>query len=565
MKRKFAIIGLIILFVVATRVQRAKGQTYCNPINLSYPRSSTQNTGIDITDPTVVLFKDNYYLFASKAGGYWVSGDLISWKFVVATNLPLANQGPTAIVIGDWMYFFTSLSSAIYRSANPEKGIWEVYNDSFSLSTISDLTVFADTDGKVYCYYGCSNHSGLMARELDPKNKLNPKGVPKICLLNTPLKKRTNKSADKSNTSSIAGSWMNKYNGKYYYQSTETSTSIKNTSEVVYTSDSPFGPFSYAPYNPIASRPDGFLCGIGYGSTFADKYGNWWHITTMTTPGNRIAENRFGLFPAGFDKDGNLFTKTEFGDYPFYIPNKIANNNKPDPEWRLISGKCMATASSEKVSNPVAFAFDENLETSWRAVTGRKGEWMRVDLGSPCTINAVQINFAGIKKTALENEQKVARQYLVEYSADQKNWITMIDKTNNTDNLMLNYQEISTPVVAQFIKVTNYLAPDSVFAIAELRVFGIGTGHKPDKVITFHAAGDSRNKQLIKLKWEKSVDATGYIIRYGPEKNKLYHSYQVFKNTPVIINCLDKGKVYWFQIDAFNENGVTPGNCKSYP
>jgi len=58
---------------------------------------------------------------------------------------------------------------------------------------------------------------------------------------------------------------------------------------------------------------------------------------------------------------------------------------------------------------------------------------------------------------------------------------------------------------------------------------------------------------------KKDVAATGYNIRYGTEKNKLYHSYQVFKNNRLTIHCPDKTSSYWFQMDAFNENGVKQG------
>ena len=34
--------------------------------------------------------------------------------------------------------------------------------------------------------------------------------------------------------------------------------------------DMPLGPFTYAPYNPVAYKPGGFVQGAGHGSTFED-------------------------------------------------------------------------------------------------------------------------------------------------------------------------------------------------------------------------------------------------------------------------------------------------------
>ena len=45
----------------------------------------------------------------------------------------------------------------------------------------------------------------------------------------------------------------------------------------------------------------GFMTGAGHGSTIADKYGNYWHASTMRISVNHDFERRVGLFPAGFD------------------------------------------------------------------------------------------------------------------------------------------------------------------------------------------------------------------------------------------------------------------------
>jgi len=194
MKKGFVFIIAVLAFVIGIQVNNVTGQTYCNPINLPYQINPDLRSKPDITDPVVVLYKDNYFLFASNAGGYWYSGDLLSWKFVTAVNLPFENLAPSAFVIGDWIYFTTSLSKTIYRSKDPVNAKWEVFsNNSVLLSLISDFSIFVDTDGRVYCYYGCSNHEGVMARELDPDNLLEPLGVPVVCDKLNPLKKSVKK------------------------------------------------------------------------------------------------------------------------------------------------------------------------------------------------------------------------------------------------------------------------------------------------------------------------------------------------------------------------------------
>ena len=562
--RKIIILNIILLTLVfGIQVKTVRSQSYCNPINLSYPLILNQQTNRDINDPSIVFFKDNYFLFATNSGGYWVSQDLLSWKFIAPERMPLLTQEPVAFVIGEWLYFASSSSDTIYRSNNPASGKWEIYNTSMLIDAISDFAIFVDTDGRVYSYYGCTNNDGIMSRELDPKNALNPIKVPMVCnLINSHQANKTKSKPDQKNigASSVRGSWMNKYNGKYYYQSTEFNPEFNSYCDVVYVSDKPTGPFTYAPSNPISFLPDGFIRGAGNGSTFADKYGNWWHVATVTSSSKNDLKPRLGLFPAGFDKDGILFTKTDFGDYPIRLPSgKYSDMDKFNPGWSLLSFGKDANASTSMASCPTSSAFDEDFNTYWSARSGEKGEWLSVNLGSKCTINAIQLTFAENNKNFIVQDSLLTRQYLVQYSLDHKIWKTLIDKTQNTEDLYTQYEELKIPVQAKYLKITNYSVPNSTFAISGFRIFGLAEGRKPKKVTEFRGIRDYKEKEITKLFWDKQNNTVGYNIRYGTEKDKLYHSMRVYKNTPLKVRCPDKTNTYWFAIDAFNESGVTPG------
>ena len=565
MKKKLAI-AIVLTAIGTTLLQSVKAQTYCNPLNLSYRFCLDQPSRREAADPSVVLYKDTYYLFASKSGGYWVSNDLLSWKLVTTKDLPIDNYAPTAVVIGDWLYFFTSLSDKIYRSNNPASGKWELYNGSFPISTEADPMIFADTDGKVYLYYGCSNVNPIHAVELDTNNKLNPIGKPVACFTGNPSEHGWERCGDYNNSTKIPwveGAWMTKHNGKYYLQYAAPGTEFKSYADGVYVSDRPLGPFTYAANNPFSLRPEGFICGAGHSSTFADKYGNWWHISTLTIAVKHNFERRLGLFPTNFDEKGNLYTTTDFGDYPIILPDrKYKKVSELNPGWSLLSYNKTAEASSTLDSKPISYAFDEDIRTYWSAKTGEKGEWLNVDLGSLCTVNAIQVNIAENNTNLHGREDIRAHQYRVEYSADNKNWKTLLDKTSNEQDLTHPYEALKTPVKARFIKITNYRVPDGTFAISGLRIFGHGTGRKPVKVTSFKAARDANDPRDIDLSWNKQAGADGYNIRYGIEKDKLYHSYQVNGKNSVTIRNLEKNQSYWFEIDSFGENGVAPGNVQ---
>jgi hypothetical protein len=560
MRKVLEKIGLIGLLSLLIHVLPVSGQTYCNPLILGQQFTVQFSNSESLSDPTVVLYKNSYYLFASNAHGYWSSGDLRSWTFISGSNLPLDKKEITATVIGDWLYFFASNSGTIYRTSNPESGRWDEYANSALLALIADFAVFADPDGRVYCYYGCSNHNGVMFRELDPKNQLNPVGSPIVCQLvksvGTSPKKAQNAT---STTINALGSWMCKYNGKYYYQRAELNKGFNNYSDMVYVSDNPAGPFTFAGINPIAYIPEGYISGAHKGSTFADKYGNWWYISTVSVKSGNSQLTKLALFPAGFDEDGNLFTKSDFGDYPIVIP-KTKNDDfeRLDPEWALISDESTVQASTS--AYPEVSATDDDVSTFWSAKSGKKGEWLSLNLGSECTVNALQINFYRNKITPNVSDSVKAYQYLIEYSENGRIWKKLVDETRNTWFQTAVYHELQAPVQARYLKITSYNVPEGTFAVSDFRVFGLGSHRKPRKITEFKVIRDYRDVQSVKLFWKKQANTTGFNIRYGTEKDKLVHSYPVSNSTnKITIHCPDKSKAYWFRIDAFNTNGVAEG------
>ncbi len=66
--------------------------------------------------------------------------------------------------------------------------------------------------------------------------------------------------------------------------------------------------------------------------------------------------------------------------------------------------------------------------------------------------------------------------------------------------------------------------------------------------------------RTVTLTWNKADHATGYMVSYGVNEKELYHNYQVYNATTATINNLATEQKYYFTIEAFNENGITPAN-----
>jgi len=537
--------------------------TLSNPMNLSYRFMLDSPSRREAADPTMVVYKGEYYLFASKSGGYFHSTDLMNWDLITTKDLPLEDYAPTAVVMNDTLYFMASAAApvVIYKTADPKSGKWMIANDKFPIGMI-DPDLFVDDDGRLYFYYGCSNINPLYAVELDTKT-LNPIGEP-VSLLNSKKNiygwERKGDYNDKPENPWIEGSWMTKHDGKYYLQYAGPGTEFKSYSDGVYVADKPLGPFTLAKHNPMSYRPEGFAAAAGHSSTFQDKYGNYWRISTLTISVKHMFERRLGMFPAFFDKDGEMYAYTAFGDFPYHLPNKkITSPDELFTGWMLLSYKKPVEVSSEQEAHPKANASDEDIRTYWSAKTKDKGEWISMDLQKEATINAIQINYAENDMNTFGRKAGIYYQYLLEYSNDNKTWATLADKTKDTVDAPHDYIELKTPVKARYIRLTNYYMPDGTFALADLRVFGSAGDQLPAAVDSLTMVRNEKDRVSVKLDWKASPGAVGYNIRFGTAPDKLYHTYQVLGANSVAINSLNALQTYYFAIDVFNEKGVTKG------
>lgn len=537
--------------------------TICNPMNLSYRFCLDAPSRREAADPTMVTFKNEYYLFASKSGGYFHSTDLIHWNIITTSDLPLEDYAPAVVVMKDTLYFMASAGAPlkIYKTADPKSGKWKVANAAFPIGMI-DPDLFLDDDGRLYFYYGCSNVNPLYAVELDTKT-LNPIGKSTV-VFNSDKKnngwERSGDYNDKDDSPWVEGSWMTKHNGKYYLQYSVPGTQFKSYCDGVYVADKPLGPFKLAENNPVSAKPEGFAAAAGHSSTFQDKYGNYWHISTMTISIKHMFERRLGLFPTFFDKDGVMYVYTGFGDFPFKMPTKkISGPEELFPQWMLLSYNKPVEVSSELSNHPKSYATDEEIRTFWSAKTGNKGEWISMDLQKECTVNAVQINYAENETKFMGRNPEIYYQYLLEYSTDNKTWKTLTDKTQSKTDVPHDYIELATPIKARYIRLTNHHMPDGTFALAGLRVFGNGGGKAPSATENLSVARTATDRCVANISWTKTPSAIGYNIRYGSQKDKLYHNYQVLGTEAVTIRNLQSQQKYYFTIDAFNENGVTTG------
>ncbi len=565
--------ALILLSVISPRLRAddavSRPPTICNPLDLAYRFELNNPSRRAAADPSAIYFHGEYWIFPSKCGGYWHSPDFVHWSLVEPKGLDVEAWAPTVEVINDHLYFATQ-GSGIYTTDDPAQGNWRLVSKGLDVGWDDDL--FLDDDGRLYLYTGCSNNEPIWGMELDILKGF--KAGPRAGLLNCdPLHRGWEARGSATEPSDLAkdtakkfhpwieGSWMNKVNGRYYLQYAAPGTEHDTYGDGVFVSDHPLGPFTYAPYSPFSYKPTGFARGAGHSSTFKDANGNYWHIGTIAISRRDIFERRLGVYPVRFFPNGQLACNTYLGDYPQYPPgvakDPFAANS---PGWMLLSLKKPVTVSSKLPNHPASMAVDENLHDWWSAATGDPQEWIQVDLGSECRIEALQLNFADEGSTQLGRLRNDAYRYLVKVSDDGTQWKTLLDRKDNTRDAPHDYAQLDAPVMGRYLRVTNLHTPAGArFSMYGLRVFGNALGSVPGTVMGIAALRNPIDGRAAHVSWHASTGAEFYIIRYGIKPDRLCNNYQIYDATSFDINSLNIGVAYFLTVDAVNASGIAAG------
>ncbi len=564
--------GWIVILLVGIPVYGQEQKTYCNPINLDYgytpiPNFSEWGRHRATADPVIVTYKGDYYLFSTNQWGYWWSSDMLDWHFISKKFLRPWNSGydelcaPAVGVIGDTMIVFGSTYTSnftLWMSTDPKSNQWKPLVDSFEIGGW-DPAFFTDDDGRLYMYNGSSNRYPLYGIELDRKT-FHPIGTRKEMYMLEDWRygwQRFGEYLDNTFLDPfIEGATMTKHGDKYYLQYGAPGTEFSGYGDGVVVGENPLGPFTAQP-DPLSYKPGGFARGAGHGSTFQDKWKNYWHVATISISVKNNFERRNGIWPAGFDKDGVMYCNTAFGDYPHYLPAaKTDSGNGGFTGWMLLNFNKPVTVSSTLGSFSANNAVDESIKTYWSAKTGDKGEWIQTDLGDPATIRAVQINYADQDVTFLGKQEGLYHQYVLSYSLDGKKWKVLTDKRNNKKDVPHEYIELAQPVRARFVKLENVHMPGGKFAVSGLRVFGKGEGDPPAPVRDLVVLRTEKDKRSAWLKWRPTADAYACNIYYGTAPDKLYTCIMVHSTNEYYVKTMDSQSTYYFSIEAVNENGV---------
>jgi hypothetical protein len=565
--RRFLLFFLSACSMFDVFAQSTQMGTYCNPLNIDYTYMIyNANNGISYrsgADPAVVKFRDEYYMFVTRSLGYWHSTDLLNWDFITpekwyfqGSNAPAAHNYRDSVlyVAGD-----PSGSMSVLYTDNPKKGDWKAVPSI--LNDLQDPDLFIDDDGKAYMFWGSSNVYPIRGKVLDKNKRFRPSDST-YTLFNIDMKKHGWERFGENHSDSVLGGyiegpWMTKHNNKYYLQYAAPGTEFNVYGDGAYISDNPLGPYTYMPNNPFSYKPGGFMNGAGHGSTVVGPNNVYWHFASMAVSVNVNWERRLCMFPTFFDKDGLMYCNTSFGDYPHYAPATPGKMGE-FTGWMLLSYKKPVRASSTFESYAAENIVDENVKTFWIADKNDDKQWVQIDLLAPSKVYAIQVNYHDYKSDMYGRLPNLYHHYYIQGSADGKNWITMVDRRNSFKDVPNDYVELAAPQTVRYIRYQNVHVPTPYLSISGVRVFGVGQGKAPQAVKGF-AVNRKADRRDAMITWSKQAGVQGYNILWGIAEDKLYNSWMVYNKNELLLKSLSFDQQYYFSIEAFNENGVSPG------
>ena len=524
--------------------------TYVNPIDVNYVVRMGQryNHHRTTADPEIILHAGKYWLFASCGSGYFVSDDLATWRWIRSDDLPFDEWAPTVEEVGGKL-LFSARSGNVFRAIDPEKGQWEKLPGKVAHPV--DSALFAD-GGRLFLYHGGNETKRpLYACEIDPVTFRDKS--PSVATYEADNARYGYEVQGDNNEQTwkhgyFEGSNMFRWGDTYYFQCAGPGTQYASYSDVAFRGKTPLGPFVRQRMNPFSNKPTGYIPSAGHGKTFADRYGNVWHVTTGLVVG---FSRRIVLFPVYFDADGEMWCDSAFADWPFAVPNrKVTSPEELRTGWMEIACGKDVTASSRTDGHPEALSVDNRIDTFWQAETGRKGESLTVDFGGRATIRSVQLGFG--------DSENGRRAYRVEAETSPGKWQTLAEEKGDRTFAEHPYHQLAEPADALRLRVVNTadLPGGAKFALRGVRVFGSMDKPKPAAPTSVAVERDAADRRHAVLTWAPSAGAVGYLVRYGVSREKM-HLARTTDRCRLELRSLDAKEEYAWSVTAYNEAGFS--------
>jgi hypothetical protein len=495
---------LALLCVAALAGPRAESRppegprTYCNPLSIpDYPvgrlvRDTPNGAPLDtsplwlldhkeqyreLADPSVIWHDGKWYLYPSVDMA-WVSEDMgATWQHH-PLNVRDIGYAPT-VVEHRGRFLLMASGSSVYESDSPLGPFKELgpirLPATSGLPAQVDPMLFADDDGRLYYYWGCTPADGIYAVELDANDPTRVVGEPRQVVPfrpDTHTWERLGESNQDPTRGWLEGAWMVKRNGRYILVYSAAGTEHRTYAMGAYASRSPLGPFEPQKRNPVFRTTGGLITGTSHGSIAEGPGGRLWVFYTLRAGAAHGFERRLGMDLAEIDDRGELYVP-HATSVPQRLPGQGPSDREPgDTGWLPLNLGVQTLGSTSDANLPGRFAVDEEMRTWWQPAAGDPRPTLTSRLLSAATVRGVRLIWRDTGLDTTRGARPGPFRYRVEVETAPDTWTNVLDRSQSDQDLLVDYREC-TPTVGTRVRLMVTGWPKGITpAVAEFTVFG---------------------------------------------------------------------------------------------
>ncbi len=453
-------------------------------------------------DP-IAWYEDGIWYIFATGSACWSSTDFLHWE----NHDTGAHYTAPAIEKFNGRYYLAGNSTDLYVADRPEGPYTSLGGFTWQGKPLEprndDVAFFVDEDNKFYLFWGMG--PGIYGAQLDPENP--------ACLLTEPKQlitfhpehefERMGEFNQDWSNGFPEGSWMIKQNGVYYLLYSVCGTEFDTYAMGCYKSTvSPLEGFELQQNNPVARKVDGLCRGVGHASVARGPRETLWLFYTVLIGVDQDLERRIGCDPMGIDENGDLYVAA-FHETPQFVPGvlehpELGNGTNLDN----ITARYGSWGSSHAPGRNAVYGNDNNIMTWWQPADEDNEPCFLVGLRADYYAYAARVLFKEVgllpdegqdgENTAKEDTSSVngplngngkknvgAFQYRIEIlNGDpyKDEWVTLIDRTANTEDFIFFYDVAEKPLLCQAARLVITGWPEGLRpGVIDFTLFGMSS------------------------------------------------------------------------------------------
>jgi hypothetical protein len=427
----------------------------------------------ELADPTALWFEGKWYLYPS-CDMAWVSADEGRTWTHHPLNVRDIGYAPT-VVRHRGQFLLMASDSEIHTGPSPLGPFTPIGKLQMpaikGLPGQTDPMLFSDDDGRLYYYWGCTPRSGIWGVELDAANPTRLVGEPRELipfLPDTYAWERVGNSHQNPNTGWMEGAWMLKHGGRYYLTYSSGGTQYRTYAMGAYTSDSPLGRFAPQKRNPIFRTTDGLVTGTAHGCIVRGPQDRLWTFYTVFAGVAHGFERRLGLDLAAIDEHGEIFVPQATS-----TPQASLSAGPAQP-WLPLNEFEPAFGTSSAANSAGRFAADNSLTTWWLPDAAEATPTLTAHFNGRAVVHAARVIWRDVGLDTTSGKKPGPFRYRIEAETAPGTWTTIIDRSENAADLLIDYRECA-PVSAGRARLVILGHPPGIEpGVAEFTLFGVG-------------------------------------------------------------------------------------------